>query len=81
MPKNREYNFKRNGKNKGKTVTAPATYPAEVAPVPLQDVVTRCPHGGCNRILFKGSLGVGTNFEIQCPSCGGYLAMVVAAKN
>ena len=70
----------RSAKNKGREITAPASYPIEVSPVPLQNVVTRCAHAGCNRILFKGSLGIGTNLEIQCPSCKGFLCLAVVAQ-
>ncbi len=79
MAKERKYDLKSHGRNKGKEVSGPSAYPAEVDPVALKP--TRCPHGGCTRILFKGSLGGGTDFEIQCPSCGGYLHTVVTVQN
>jgi len=66
-----------NGKNKGQTLTVACSYPVEVSPKPLTHVVTRCPHGGCTRVLFKGVLGPGTYFEIQCPSCRGYTVMAI----
>jgi len=65
-----------NGCNRGKRIDAPASYPAEAEE--LEKKATRCPHGSCTRILFKGKLAPGTDFEIQCPACGGYLHMTIA---